>query len=178
MTQYAFYVDTTRCVECWACQIACKQWNGIQAGTTARRTVVETVEGTFPNVKRHIVATNCRHCENPACLDGCPVGAISKREEDGAVVVDQSKCIGCQTCAKLCPFDVPQYLPESGVMDKCDMCVGCGRTDEENPVPHCVATCPTKALKWGPIDEMEALAAEKGGAREEGDTLPTTFITL
>ena len=174
MTQYAFYVDATRCIECWACQVACKQWNGIQAGTTARRTVVETTEGTFPNVVRHIVSTNCRHCENPACVAGCPVGALSKRDEDGAVVVDKEACIGCQNCSRQCPFGIPEYEVETGKMDKCDMCIGCGKTPEGEP--HCVATCPTKALHYGTIEEMEALAAEKGGVREEGETLPTTFV--
>ena len=172
--QYAFYVDAGRCVKCWACEVACKQWNGIPAADVQRRTVVETVEGTFPHVKRTFVSTNCSHCEDPACMAACPAGAISKREEDGAVVVDQEVCIGCQTCATACPFGIQQYRAEDGKMDKCDTCLGCGRTPEGNP--HCVAACPTQALHWGPIDEMEALAAEKNGARLEGETMPATFV--
>ena len=173
--QYGFYVDTSRCIKCWACEVACKQWNGITPGTTARRTVVETVEGTFPDANRIFTSTACSHCEKPACMEACPAGAISKREEDGAVVVDKDVCIGCQTCSTVCPFGIPQYRPDDGKMDKCDMCTTCGRTEEGEP--HCVATCPTKALHWGPIDEMEALAAEKGGARMEGDTAPCTWIS-
>lgn len=173
--QYGFYVDTSRCIKCWACEVACKQWNGIKAGTVKRRWLVETGEGTFPEVNRIFVTTACNHCENPACVDACPTGSISKRDEDGMVVVDKETCIGCQTCASACPFGVPAYEPEGGKMDKCDGCVECGRTPEDQP--HCVATCPTKALHWGTLAEMEALAAEKGGARMEGDTLPCTFIS-
>ncbi len=173
--QYGFYVDTSRCIKCWACQVACKQWNGIKAGTTARRTVVETDEGTFPEVNRTFVSTACNHCEEPACVESCPTGALSKRAEDGVVVVDKDVCIGCQTCAAACPFGIPQYSPDDGIMDKCDTCLTCGRTPEDEP--RCVATCPTQALHFGPADEMEALAAEKGGSRLEGETLPCTWIS-
>ena len=70
---------------------------------------------------------------------------------------------------------MPDYEPETGAMDKCDACAGCGRT-EDGDLPHCVATCPTQALKWGTLEEIEALAAEKGGARMEGETAPCTFV--
>lgn len=174
-SQYAFYVDTSRCIKCWACEVACKQWNGIEAATTARRTVQELDEGEFPAVKRTFISTACSHCEEPACMAACPAGAISKRDEDGGVVVDQEVCIGCQTCLGACPYGIPRYRPADGKMDKCDMCATCGRTPDGQP--HCVATCPTKALHWGPIDEMGELAARKGGARMEGETMPCTFLS-
>lgn len=175
MSQYAFFVDRDRCIKCWACQVACKQWNGIDAGTVTRRWVEEETVGTFPDCNRVFTTTSCNHCENPACVENCPVGAITKRDEDGAVVVDQQKCIGCQTCARVCPFEVPNYLPETGAMDKCDMCAACGRTPDKD-LPHCVATCPTEALKWGTVEEIEALAAEKGAERLEGETGAWTFV--
>uniref|UniRef100_UPI0024307BE3 4Fe-4S dicluster domain-containing protein n=2 Tax=Adlercreutzia TaxID=447020 RepID=UPI0024307BE3 len=86
--QYGFYVDTSRCIKCWACVVACKQWHEIEAGTVSRRNVTETDEGTFPDVKRKFESLSCMHCENPLCMANCPQGAISKREEDGVVVVD------------------------------------------------------------------------------------------
>jgi anaerobic dimethyl sulfoxide reductase subunit B (iron-sulfur subunit) len=172
---YVFYVDSSRCIKCWACEVACKQWNQIPANTVTRRWLVETDTGTFPDANRTFVSTSCNHCENPACVENCPVGAITKREEDGLVVVDKDVCIGCQTCSKVCPFGVPNYLPDTGKMDKCDGCVTCGRTEEG--LPHCVATCPTQALHFGTMAEMEELASQKGGARIEGATNPTTFLS-
>ena len=172
--QYGFYFDSSRCIKCWACEVACKQWNGIQAGGIARRKVIETTVGVFPNANRVFFSKACNHCENPSCVANCPVGAITKREEDGIVVVNQEICIGCQTCSLVCPFGVPEYEAESGKMNKCDGCVTCGLTPEDKP--HCAATCPTKALQYGTLEEMEAEAAKKGGVRLEGDTNPSCFV--
>ena len=172
--QYGFFVDTTRCIKCWACVVACKQWNGIKAGGVSRRKVEETTEGTFPEVNRTFVSKACNHCEKAPCVENCPTGALSKREEDGMVVFDREVCIGCQTCATACPFGVPEYDEDDLKLNKCDGCATCGRTEEG--MTRCVATCPTQALHFGPLDEMEALAAEKGGARMEGDSKPSVFI--
>ncbi len=174
--QYGFFFDASRCIKCWACEVACKQWNGIKAGTLARRKVREYGEGTFPDANRLFVSQACNHCEKPACVEVCPVGAIHKREEDGLVVGNRDLCIGCQSCLKACPFDIPQYRPDDGSMDKCDGCLECGQTPEDKP--HCVATCPTQALKWGTLEEIAALAAEKGGERMAGDTNPCTYVYL
>lgn len=177
MAQYGFYVDTTRCIKCWACVVACKQWNEIPAGTVARRKVDEETEGTFPDVKREFLSTSCMHCENPLCVEQCPQSAISKRDEDGVVVVDRELCIGCKTCSEACPFDVPEYLDIEGVglrMDKCDTCLVTGRDDEERP--HCVVTCPMEALHFGPLEEMGSKASEKNGERMEGSTNPSVYI--
>ena len=175
--QYGFYVDTSRCIKYWACVVACKQWHEIEAGTVSRRNVTETVEGTFPDVKRKFESLSCMHCENPLCVANCPTGAVSKREEDGVVVVDDTVCIGCKTCEQACPFGVPQYVEVEGEgfkMDKCDTCLSIGREDDQ---PHCVLTCPVQALHFGPLSEMEALAAEKGGTRMEGETAPSVYVS-
>ena len=151
--QYAFYVDAGRCVKCWACEVACKQWNGIPAADVQRRTVVETVEGTFPHVKRTFVSTNCSHCEDPACMAACPAGAISKREEDGAVVVDQEVCIGCQTCVNSCPYGAPQFIEEDKIVQKCDTCRALREAGHE---PVCVEACPMRAIEFGEMDDLRA----------------------
>ena len=101
------------------------------------------------------------------------VGALSKRDEDGLVVVDSARCIGCRSCALGCPFDVPRYR-EDKTMDKCDGCLSLGRAPGEEP--RCVLTCPTRALHFGPLSEMESLASAKGGARMEGETAPSVFV--
>lgn len=173
--QYGFFVDTTRCVKCYACEVACQQWHGFAAGTHMRRTVHEECMGRFPQVKRVFRSLSCMHCEKPACVGVCPVGALSKRDEDGLVVVDKGKCIGCRSCALACPFDVPRY-GEKKIMDKCDGCLSLGR--RAGDAPRCVNTCPTRALRFGAIEEMESLAAKKGGARLEGETIPSVFIAV
>ena len=150
--QYGFYMDTERCIKCWACEIACKQWNGIKAGTIARRKVHEVTSGTFPNVTRTFV---------------------SKRGEDGIVVVDKEKCIGCHYCFFACPFGVPQYTDEG--MDKCDCCIGNGV--EPGDTPHCVATCPTQALQFGTMDELAAKVGDKKAKQMAADAKPSVVVS-
>jgi anaerobic dimethyl sulfoxide reductase subunit B len=149
-TQYGFYFDSDRCIKCKACEIACKQWHGIKAGTVKLRRVVEVTAGSFPDVKRTFLSLSCKHCAKAPCVAACPTGALSKRTEDGIVVVDRQKCIGCRTCLDACPFGVPQY-DEDGIMRKCDMCLD---RLEQGRKPICSETCPTGALHWGTMDEL------------------------
>lgn len=172
--QYGFYVNTDYCIKCWACEVACKQWHGIKAGTVARRKVVELESGTFPNVKRTFVSMSCMHCEQPACMNVCPAGAISKRPEDGIVVVDKDKCIGCHYCFFACPFGVPQYDDKG--MEKCDACLSLGR--KEGEMPHCVLTCPTQAIQFGPLDELRVEVAKRAAKKSlvAGETNPSAIV--
>ncbi|MEG2368788.1 MAG: 4Fe-4S dicluster domain-containing protein [Raoultibacter sp.] len=171
--QYGFYVDTSRCIKCWSCVVSCKQWHEIKANTVSRRKVKEEDIGTFPDVKRKFTSLSCMHCADPACLKACPQGAISKREEDGIVVVDAEKCIKCGTCIKACPFGVPEL--DDKMMNKCDACLGLGRAADEEP--HCVKSCVTKALHFGTMTDMAALAEKKGGAQMEGVTGPSVYLS-
>ncbi|MEG1750928.1 MAG: 4Fe-4S dicluster domain-containing protein [Raoultibacter sp.] len=175
--QYGFFVDSTRCVKCFSCEVACQQWHKIKAATVHRRIVREACKGAFPEVTRNFTSLSCMHCERPACVEACPQSAITKREEDGLVVVDKNKCIGCKTCGTACPFAVPQYIALDGggwCMDKCDACLSLGRKIDETP--RCVNSCPTKALHFGKLAEMTRLAAEKNGAQMEGGTKPSVYI--
>jgi anaerobic dimethyl sulfoxide reductase subunit B (iron-sulfur subunit) len=146
-----FAFDPELCIKCWACEIACKQWNGISSTAPSRRRVFELVEGTFPQVKRTFISLGCMHCDDAPCARVCPTGAVHRRE-DGIVAVDQAKCIGCKHCLRACPYGIPQY--EGGVMDKCDCCLGAEPSlGQPRGIPHCVSTCPTRALTFGADDD-------------------------
>jgi len=145
---YSISFNPARCVKCYACEIACLQWRGIQAGTVKLRKVVEITEGTFPEVRRSFYSFSCRHCADPLCLEACPSGAITRRP-DGIVVVNAEKCSGCRSCLEACVYGVPQF-GEDGRMQKCDLCLD---RLEKGQRPFCVETCPTQALRWGREDE-------------------------
>ena len=163
--QYIFYHDPERCIKCYACEIACEQWHGIKAGTMKFRKVTETTTGTYPDVKRVFRSTACLHCPRPRCIEACAQGAISKRPEDGVVLVDRSKCTGCRACEEACPVHAPQF-DEDGTMQKCDMCLD---RIEKGQTPFCVATCPTQALSWGRVENLRAFTAgKKPGNKKSG----------
>ena len=82
------------------------------------------------------------------------------------MVVDSEKCIGCQTCASACPFGIPNY--DDNGMNKCDMCLSLGTDENGRPMPHCVATCPGRALIFGTTEEIEQYKQEKEAARTSG----------
>jgi anaerobic dimethyl sulfoxide reductase subunit B (iron-sulfur subunit) len=148
--QYGFSFDAQRCLKCWACEVACKQWHGINAGGLKLRRVEEVTRGVFPNVTRTFLSLSCRHCARPRCAASCVSGAISKRDNDGIVLVDRSKCDGCRSCLDACPFGIPQFDTD-GTMRKCDMCLD---RIEKGQKPVCVETCPTRALQWGAIEDL------------------------
>jgi len=159
--QYGFYHDSDRCIKCFACEVACKQWHGIKAGTIKLRRVEEITSGTFPDVKRTFKSVSCMHCTEPRCIEACPQGAISKRAEDGIVIVDSSKCTGCCLCFDACPFNAPQF-DEEGMIHKCDMCL---ERIENGRQPICVATCPTQALHWGTLEELSVIISREKAKR-------------
>jgi anaerobic dimethyl sulfoxide reductase subunit B len=148
--QYGFSFDSGRCIQCWSCEVACKQWHAIKAGTIKLRRVEEVTSGVFPDVKRTFKSISCLHCAEPACLAACPQGAIYKRAEDGIVLVDAEKCTGCRACFEVCPVQAPQF-DENSTMRKCDMCLD---RVENGQTPICAATCPTGALAWGDLEEF------------------------
>jgi len=170
--QLGFYVEIDKCVQCHACEVACKSAHQSDL-SVARRRVTILWSGAYPEVKSVGVSLSCMHCGQPACEAVCPAGAISKRPEDGVVVVDQEKCIGCHYCFFACPFGVPQY-GDDGTMDKCDLCAD---RRAEGLEPACVKTCPAEALHFGPLDELADLARAKAAVTLAGSTNPAVFIT-
>lgn len=104
--QYGFYFDQTRCIGCHTCAVACKDNHDVDAGTAKWVRVATLESGRFPNPFLAFLFSSCFHCEEPACALACPVSAISKRDEDGIVVVDREKCKGKEKCADSAPCHV------------------------------------------------------------------------
>ncbi len=175
MAQFGFLVNPRECVACKACEIACKARNGLESPGPRLRIVQSVEQGKFPETKIVNQSFGCMHCEHPACVEVCPAGAITKREEDGAVVADRSKCIGCQACHDACPWGVPQYRDEDGTMVKCDGCLDRHMMGLE---PACAQTCFYTGLYAGTLEELYDKAAELGIEVEPlaGETGPSVLV--
>jgi len=156
--QTAFYFDQSRCNGCYTCAVACKDWHDIPAGPANWVRITDVERGKFPNVSLSYVFFSCFHCAKPICTQACPVNAITKREEDGIVIVDREVCIGgeeCRfACQKACPYNAPQFGAQSNAkMQKCDFCL---ERWTENKKPICVEACPMRALDAGPVGDLMA----------------------
>lgn len=158
--QLGFYVDLNACTGCKACQVACKdKWNH-DVGETWRR-VVEYSGGDWirqgntyqQNIFAYYVSMACNHCVRPICEEVCPTGAIYKRTEDGLVMVDEDRCIGCRYCEWACPYACPQINDSTGKMTKCNFCYD---YLEQGLPPACVSSCPSRALEFGPLNELHS----------------------
>lgn len=148
--QLGFIHNNVDCIGCRACEIACKDKNGLASGPRFRR--VQYVEGgSYPEVFAYKINMSCNHCAEPACLPTCPTGAIFKRQKDGIVDIDSTLCIGCRRCEAACPFGAPQYDPESHTVKKCNMCVD---EIDAGRKPYCVMGCMMRVLDIGPIDGL------------------------
>ena len=176
MCQIGFYYNQAKCSGCKTCQVACKDKNRLEVGVVLREVRSYQV-GTYPNVKMYHYSATCNHCQVPACMSVCPVGAITKSEDDGTVVLDPEVCIGCEACLTECPYEVPRLDEETGLVHKCD---GCVELRAKGYQPACVEACPYRALDFGDVEELE----EKYGsdfvtalpAQGEGNTGPNTLI--
>ncbi len=162
--QYGFHFNQNRCTGCFICVVACRDWNDVPAGPASWLRIQTTEKGIFPDVFVACLPITCFHCAQPTCIPACPVDAITKREEDGIVVVDREACLGkdsCTLCFDACPHDAPQFGDEAGAkMQKCDLCE---ERLAEDLKPICVDSCPVRALAAGPIDELRT---EYGDARD------------
>lgn len=178
--EFAFYFDQTRCTGCYTCVVACKDWHDVPAGPASWMRV-ETIErGKYPNPFLAYLISRCYHCAKPACLSACPVNAITKRQEDGIVVVNRETCLGkddCQFCLEACPYDAPQFGAErNAAMQKCDFCM---ERWQEGKRPICVDSCLTRALDAGPKDEMKAKyrhGKEAAGFSYREDVMPSIIF--
>jgi formate dehydrogenase iron-sulfur subunit len=166
-------IDTTKCMGCRGCQVACKQWNGLKAERTTffggpgyqnppalsadTFTLITFAEIEGENGLRWIFTKRgCMHCKDPACAAVCPVGALHKKP-NGAVAYDPDKCMGCRYCMLACPWSVPSYEWQnpSPFVRKCTLC---DSRQQNGKAPACVSACPTGALQFGRRKELLAKA--------------------
>jgi formate dehydrogenase iron-sulfur subunit len=177
-----FFTDTSVCIGCKACEVACKEWNavpedgleltgmsydnsvGLGASTWRHVAFIEQIgrpgqaDQPQPGGPRWLMSSDvCKHCTEAACLDVCPTGALM-RTEFGTVVVQDDVCNGCGYCIPACPFGVIARRESDGGAHKCTLCydrIGDGLT------PACAKACPTESIQFGPLDELRERAARR-----------------
>ena len=164
MSQQAFYFDGTRCTGCKTCQRACKDYKNIDLGISFRTNCV-----SYP------LSMSCNHCDSPVCFEKCPQSAIIKDADTGLMSIDEEKCIGCGTCAIVCPYNAPKVDEEK---KKAVRCNGCAERVAAGEKPVCVEACPARALDFGDAEEM-AKMGERGNIAplpDPSETTPNIFI--
>ncbi|MEA2029189.1 MAG: DmsC/YnfH family molybdoenzyme membrane anchor subunit [Campylobacterota bacterium] len=177
--QYRFHFDATACVGCHCCEAACNEQNANPADVKWRR-VGEMEGGEFPHVTQLFNSMSCNHCIDPACLNGCPTQSYIKLD-NGIVFHEDESCIGCQYCTWNCPYEVPTFNKDRGIVTKCHMCV---EKLEASQTPACVQACPAGAIEIEVLNKEQWIKndmATQGVAPHLPDikvTKPTTRYTL
>ena len=178
---YAMALDYQNCINCKACETACKEENGVQLGADKQRIWVGSVEGiTFGKPFLNLYPSQCNHCMDTPCVSVCPTGA-SHIVEGGIVKVDPKKCILCKGCMEACPYDARFVDDTTVAVDKCTFC---DHRIAEYGTTACQATCPTKVRVFGDLDDencdlVKLLKEKKFFVQKETiGTMPKLFYIL
>ncbi len=149
---FAMALDYQNCINCKACEVACKEQNGVQLGADKQRIWVgQTEKSIFGLPFVNYYPSQCNHCLDAPCVDVCPTGA-SHFAEGGLVLVDQDKCILCKGCMEACPYDARFVDDKAVAVDKCTFCYDT-RISKGETTTACQATCPTKVRLFGDLDD-------------------------
>src|ERR687891_2175812 len=176
---YGFFTDTSVCIGCKACEVACKQWNQLPAedhgflgesldntgnldGKTWRHVkIIDNVPDETLGVgdgKAFLLMSDvCKHCEHASCMDVCPTGAIIRTEFD-TVFIQEDVCNGCRNCISACPYDVIAIDEDENVAQKCTLCYDRLQGGME---PACAKACPTDSIQFGERDELRETAKKR-----------------
>ncbi len=171
--QYAFEVSLDRCTGCKACVSACHSLNGLD-DHEAWRDVGTLITGNGSVGWQQTITTACHHCEDPGCMNGCPVGAYEKDKDTGIVRHLDDQCIGCSYCILKCPYDVPKYSKKRGIVRKCDMC---HQRLAEGEAPACVQACPTEAIRIVHVKKSQGGTLFPSSIHHPQSTIPDSTIT-
>lgn len=142
--QIGFMHDQNKCVGCRRCQAACKETNQWEPGVEWRNVLTRKNSEVYLSI-------SCNHCDNPACMTVCPVGAYTKREKDGVVIHNRDICVGCKYCMYACPYHAPRFSEETGRISKCHFCF---ERQDKGQIPACVESCPVDALNYGKMTDL------------------------
>lgn len=180
-TTTAFLTDSTLCIGCKACEVACKEWNQIPGdgfvwsgqsydntgglGHATWRHVKFVENGAVPGIGGNspesfswgFSSDVCKHCENAGCLEACPTGAIV-RTEFGGVYIQPDVCNGCSYCVVACPFGVVERDDRDGRAFKCTFCYD---RQKAGLKPACATACPTESIKFGKLDDLREAASDR-----------------
>ncbi|MDP2724666.1 MAG: 4Fe-4S dicluster domain-containing protein [Syntrophales bacterium] len=169
--QYGIWYDLERCIGCHACSVACKIENNVDEGIVWHKVKtiggkhMDTPSGAYPNLKMRWEPTLCMHCKDAPCMQACPAGAITRRN-DGIVVLDPDVCYGleCKECTYACPYGVIEINEKEGVMEKCNLC---SHRIDQGLQPACVDACVYEATFFGDLNDPDSVISkklkEKGG---------------
>lgn len=153
MARNCIVVNIDRCTGCFACQIACKEANGVDLGINWNRVLMQGPFGEYPDMTYYALPMMCQQCENAPCIEVCPTGASYREDETGIVSIDEDACIGCQSCIPVCPYDVRTYHAEKNIVQKCTLCNGLVKNGE---LPACVQSCSAGARFFGDLDDPDS----------------------
>ncbi|MBT3254951.1 MAG: 4Fe-4S dicluster domain-containing protein [Deltaproteobacteria bacterium] len=192
MPRWGMVLDLKRCIGCNACTVACKMENSTPEGVLFTKTVSEVI-GNYPNVTRAYIPLICNHCEEAPCERVCPTGA-TYTTDDGIVMVDENKCIGCGACHTGCPyknrFKLHKEPFEKGLFKQGELtpfekqgyprfvigtavkCTFCHERVAEGLDPACVNTCPAEARIFGDLDDPNSKVRRLIQARKGYQPLP------